>query len=62
MQDSMRYDLNKYTRDAFLSPEQMGIIDRMFPHRILGADVPVEKLREYMGERKVIEHLRTFVR
>lgn len=59
---SMQIPSTDRGRNPFLSQEQMQNIDRLFPHKVLGADVPVEKLREYMGERKVLEILRSYVR
>jgi len=49
-------------RTPFLSREQMARIDVLFPARVLGPDVADSKLRDYMGERKVIEVLRSFSR
>lgn len=49
-------------RKPFLGREQMARIDALFPSRVLGPDASDSKLRDYMGERKVIETLRSFSR
>lgn len=46
----------------FVSQELLEHLEKTYPNKVPGLDVPMEKVRAMAGEQRVIDHIRSLLR